>query len=139
MASDTVAQQPSQGLAAYRRVMAAPQVRPLVAFGLLARMPIGMGAVALILFIHGETGSFGIAGAVAGAYTVGLGITGPTVARLIDRLDGLFFDRQMSASTRQRLSTLIQALPGTNADKRLQRVKSALTLVALSPDHVIQK
>ncbi|WP_284616451.1 DUF1800 domain-containing protein [Aquabacterium humicola] len=60
-------------------------------------------------------------------------------AALIDRLDGLFFDRQMSASTRQRLSTLIQALPGTNADKRLQRVKSALTLVALSPDHVIQK
>jgi MFS family permease len=84
MASDTVVP-PSQGLAAYRRVLAAPHVRPLVIFALLARMPIGMGAVALILFVHGQTGSFGEAGVVAGAYTIGLGITGPTLARLIDR------------------------------------------------------
>lgn len=84
MASET-AVQPSQGLAAYRRVLAAPHVRPLVTFALLARMPIGMGAVAIILFIHGQTGSFGIAGGVAGAYTIGLGITGPSVARFIDR------------------------------------------------------
>jgi MFS family permease len=83
MASDVL--QPSQGLVAYRRVLGAPRVRPLVAFGLLARMPIGMGAVALILFVHGQTGSFGGAGVVAGAYTIGLGITGPTLARLIDR------------------------------------------------------
>ncbi|MBS1676618.1 MAG: MFS transporter [Actinobacteria bacterium] len=84
MASETIAQ-PSQGLVAYRRVFAAPRVRPLVAFALLARMPIGMGAVALILFVHGETGSFGGAGVVAGAYTIGLGVTGPSLARLIDR------------------------------------------------------
>jgi hypothetical protein len=45
----------------------------------------------------------------------------------------------MSASTRGRLAALLGALPDTNADKRLQRVKAALTLVALSPDHVIQK
>jgi len=83
MASDAL--QATQGLAAYRRVLGAPRVRPLVAFALLARMPIGMGAVALILFVHGQTGSFGGAGVVAGAYTIGLGITGPTLARLIDR------------------------------------------------------
>jgi MFS family permease len=76
---------PSQGLAAYRRVLAAPRVRPLVTFALLGRMPIGMGAVAIILFIHGQTDSFGIAGGVAGAYTIGLGITGPSLARFIDR------------------------------------------------------
>jgi len=86
MASDTTTlAPPSQGLTAYRRVLAAPRVRPLVAFGLPARMPIGMGAVALILFVHGRTGSFGEAGVVAGAYTIGLGITGPLLARLIDR------------------------------------------------------
>ncbi|HEX4304986.1 MAG TPA: MFS transporter [Solirubrobacterales bacterium] len=84
MATDT-AVAPIGGLAAYRRVLGAPHVRPLVAFALLARMPIGMGAVAIILFIHAQTGSFGAAGLVAGAYTVGLGITGPTLARLIDR------------------------------------------------------
>jgi MFS family permease len=48
-------------------------------------MPIGMGAIALILFVHAQTASFGAAGVVAGAYTVGLGITGPSLARLIDR------------------------------------------------------
>jgi MFS family permease len=84
MATDAPAR-PSQGLAAYRRVLATPRVRPLVAFALLARMPIGMGAVAIILFIHGQTDSFGIAGGVAGAYTIGLGITGPSLARFIDR------------------------------------------------------
>ncbi len=77
--------QPSQGLAAYRRVFAVPRVRPLMLASLLARMPIGMGAVGMILFIHGETGSFGAAGVVTGAFTVGIGATGPLLARQIDR------------------------------------------------------
>jgi len=81
----TSLEQPTQGLAAYRRVFAAPRVKPLLFAALLARMPIGMGAVGLILFIHGETGSFGSAGVVTGAFTIGIGITGPTLARLIDR------------------------------------------------------
>jgi MFS family permease len=72
-------------MVAYRRVLAPPRVRPLLFFALLARVPIGMGAVAMILFVHGVNGSFGSAGVVAGTYTVGLGITGPALARLIDR------------------------------------------------------
>ncbi|HEY0278536.1 MAG TPA: MFS transporter, partial [Solirubrobacterales bacterium] len=63
----------------------APRVKSLLFAALLARMPIGMGAVGLILFIHGETGSFGSAGVVTGAFTIGIGITGPLLARLIDR------------------------------------------------------
>lgn len=78
-------EQQSRGLTAYRRVFAAPRVKPLLVVSLFARMPIGMGAVALILFIHGETGSFGSAGVVTGAFTVGIGATGPLLARLIDR------------------------------------------------------
>jgi MFS family permease len=81
----TSLEQPTQGLAAYRRVFAAPRVKPLLFAALLARMPIGMGAVGLILFIHGETGSFGSAGVVTGAFTIGIGITGPMLARQIDR------------------------------------------------------
>src|ERR1700754_1695288 len=81
----TTSEQSTQGLAAYRRVFAAPRVKPLLFAALLARMPIGMGAVGLILFIHGETGSFGSAGVVTGAFTIGIGITGPLLARLIDR------------------------------------------------------
>lgn len=81
----TTSDQSTQGLSAYRRVFAAPRVKPLLFAALLARMPIGMGAVGLILFIHGETGSFGSAGVVTGAFTIGIGITGPLLARQIDR------------------------------------------------------
>ena len=42
----------------------------------------------------------------------------------------------MSANTRARLRTLINAIP---ASDRNRRVRSALTLVAMSTDFVIQK
>lgn len=82
---EAAAERPSHGLRAYRRVFSAPRVKPLLLASLLARMPVGMGAVGLILFIHGETGSFASAGVVTGAFTVSLGATGPGLARLIDR------------------------------------------------------
>jgi MFS family permease len=75
----------TRGIAAYRSVLATPRVRPLILAALLARMPISMGAVGMILFVHGETGSFGTAGIVTGAFTIGIGVTGPILARLIDR------------------------------------------------------
>jgi len=54
---------------------------------------------------------------------------------LVAHLDLLFFNGQMSASTRQRLATMLAAIPA-NDPKR--RVKSALIVTSLSPDHVIQ-
>jgi MFS family permease len=82
---DSTQNPPTHGFAAYRRVLAAPRVAPMAAASILARLPTGMGAVALVLYVHGATGSFAAAGVVAGAYTIGLGITGPPLARLIDR------------------------------------------------------
>jgi MFS family permease len=76
---------PAQGLATYRRVLTRPRVLPLAAASVLARMSTGMGSVALILYVHGISGSFGAAGVVAGAFTIGIGITGPLLGRLIDR------------------------------------------------------
>lgn len=58
-----------------------------------------------------------------------------TPATLVDRLDAVFFHLQMSATTRTRLLTLIGAIPASQAQRR---VKSALILSLLSPDHVIQ-
>src|ERR1700742_3220766 len=83
--ASTGTEQQSRGIAAYRNVFNAPRVRPLLLATLLPPLPISMGAVGLILFVHGETGSFGSAGIVTGAFTVGIGITGPMLARLIDR------------------------------------------------------
>jgi uncharacterized protein (DUF1800 family) len=54
---------------------------------------------------------------------------------LIDRLDLLFFNAQMSGATRARMTTLLNAIPARQADKR---VKSALIVTSLSPDFVIQ-
>ncbi|HEY0318442.1 MAG TPA: MFS transporter [Solirubrobacterales bacterium] len=76
---------PSHGLAAYRRVLAAPGVRAAAIASVLARIPVGFGAVALVLYVHHETGSFAAAGATAGAFTIGLALTGPLLARTIDR------------------------------------------------------
>src|ERR1700759_2779977 len=79
------ATEPKQGLAAYRAVLGTPGARAVALSSILARVPTGMGGVAIILFVHARTGSFGDAGIVTGAYTVGVGLTGPPLARLIDR------------------------------------------------------
>ncbi|HYQ79029.1 MAG TPA: MFS transporter [Solirubrobacterales bacterium] len=70
---------------AYRRILARPHVLALCATSVLARLPVGMGAVALVIFVHDRSGSFGAAGLVAGAFTVGLGATSPLLGRLVDR------------------------------------------------------
>jgi len=70
---------------AYRRILARPHVFALCATSVLARLPVGMGSVALVIFVHDRTGSFGAAGLAAGAFTVGLGATSPLLGRLVDR------------------------------------------------------
>jgi len=47
----------------------------------------------------------------------------------------MFFNGQMSAATRSRLMTLLQAISSNQAENR---VKSALIVTSLSPDFVIQ-
>lgn len=56
-------------------------------------------------------------------------------AALVRHLDLLFFNAQMSASTRTRLTTMLSALPANDTKRR---VKAALIVTSLSPDHVIQ-
>jgi MFS family permease len=73
------------GLAAFRRVLGRPRVLALATASVMARLPAGMGIVALVIYVHARTGSFGAAGAAAGAFTIGLGGTGPLLARLVDR------------------------------------------------------
>ena len=70
---------------AYRRILAQPHVLALCAASVLARMPVGMGSIALVIFVHDRTGSFGIAGLAAGLFTIGLGATSPLLGRLVDR------------------------------------------------------
>jgi MFS family permease len=70
----------------YVRLLRVPHVAPLLWTALIARLPIGIEGLAVILFLRAETGSYAIAGAVGGALAFGSAIGVPTQSRLIDRL-----------------------------------------------------
>jgi MFS family permease len=68
----------------YADVLRAPHVTALMATALLARFPIGINALAIILYLRAERGSYAVAGAVAGALAAGSGIGAPVQGRLVD-------------------------------------------------------
>ena len=55
----------------YAEVLRVPHVAPLIAATLIARFPIGINALALILYLRHATGSFAVAGVVAGGLAAG--------------------------------------------------------------------
>jgi MFS family permease len=69
----------------YARVLRAPDVARLLGAAVLARMPIGIDSLAMVLFTRAQTGSFAAAGLVAAAFGLGSGATSPVQGRLIDR------------------------------------------------------
>jgi hypothetical protein len=70
----------------YVRILRAPRLAPLIASTLLARLPIGINGLAVVLFLRAQHGSFSIAGAAAGALALGTGLGAPWNARAIDGL-----------------------------------------------------
>jgi MFS family permease len=68
----------------YAEVLREPHVAALIASTLLARFPIGINALAVVLYLRASTGSFAIAGAVAGSLAAGSGIGAPVQGRLVD-------------------------------------------------------
>jgi MFS family permease len=69
----------------YAEVLRVPHVAPLIAATLIARFPIGINALALILYLRQETGSFAVAGVVAGGLAAGSAVGAPLQGRLVDR------------------------------------------------------
>jgi MFS family permease len=69
----------------YAAVLRVPHVAALIVATLLARFPIGINALAIILYLRAERGSFAVAGAVAGSLAAGAGIGAPVQGRLVDR------------------------------------------------------
>jgi MFS family permease len=51
----------------------------------LARMPLGINALAIVLLARHQGLSYGVAGAAAGALGAGVGVSSPFIGRLIDR------------------------------------------------------
>ena len=70
----------------YADILRSPYVGALVASALLARLPIGINALAIVLYLREQTGSFAVAGAVSGTMAAGSAIGAPVQGRLVDRI-----------------------------------------------------
>jgi MFS family permease len=73
-------------LSSYRRVLAEPGTLRFSAAGLVARLPISMVGLGIVLLVSSATGSYGLAGAVSAAYMVTNACLSILQARLVDRL-----------------------------------------------------
>jgi MFS family permease len=74
-------------MSAYARILRHPRMAGLFAAALVARLPVGINGLAVVLFLREQTGSFSVPGAVAGGLALGIGLGAPFMGRLVDRLD----------------------------------------------------
>jgi len=70
----------------YRSVLATQGALAFSAAGFVARLPISMLGLGIVLLVSSVSGSYGLAGAVAGTFSFVAALVGPQLARLIDRL-----------------------------------------------------
>src|SRR3712207_513389 len=73
-------------LSSYRRVLARPGAMKFSITGLVARLPIAMTGLGIVLLVEGGTGSYATAGGVAAAFTVANAVVAILQGRLIDTL-----------------------------------------------------
>lgn len=66
-------------------IAASPAAQRLFAASILARLPLAMLSIGLLVHARQLTGSFAQAGAVTGGYAIALGVGGPLLGRLVDR------------------------------------------------------
>lgn len=66
-------------------ISSAPGARRLLSISIVARLPLTMLGIGLLVHAEQLSGSFAAAGLVAAAYAVSLGIGGPLLGALVDR------------------------------------------------------
>ena len=72
-------------LTRYREVLRIPGARRFSAAGVVARLPIGMTGLAMVMLVSIEYGSYALAGATSAAYVLALAICAPQLSRAVDR------------------------------------------------------
>jgi MFS family permease len=70
----------------YRRILGRPGTALFSATGLVARLPMSMVGLGIVLLVEGRSGSYGVAGAVAAAYMVANAVLAIVQGRLVDKL-----------------------------------------------------
>ncbi|HYP73300.1 MAG TPA: MFS transporter [Microbacterium sp.] len=68
-------------MAGYRELLRAPGVARIIAAQLTARFPNGMMSLAILLHVEQQTGSYGAAGLVLAAASIGQAVAGPVTSR----------------------------------------------------------
>src|ERR687886_2191193 len=69
----------------YARILGTPHVPAMMLAAVVARLPIGIDSLAIVLFLRDRTGSYATAGVVSAAFALGSGVGAPVSGRLIDR------------------------------------------------------
>ena len=69
----------------YGQVLRVAHVRALVAYSVIARIPLGITSISLVLFVQQQTGSFAWAGVVTATFALSSAVLGVGMSRLIDR------------------------------------------------------
>ena len=73
-------------LTTYQRVLAHPGALLFSATGLVARLPIAMIGLGIVLLVSEATGSYGVAGSVSAVFLLANGLVSIVVGRLVDAL-----------------------------------------------------
>jgi MFS family permease len=76
----------SAGLGAYRTLLSDPRARAFSLAGFVARMPLSMTGLGIVLLVSLTTGSFGRAGLVTACCTAAGAVAAPLWGRTIDRI-----------------------------------------------------
>jgi MFS family permease len=73
-------------IARYGALFSVPGFGRLLLSSVLGRLPAGMYSLAILLFVHGRTGSFLAAGLAVAAFTLAGALVGPPLGALVDRI-----------------------------------------------------
>jgi MFS family permease len=73
-------------LTSYRRILGLPGTLLFSATGMVARLPMSMASLGIVLLVSTATGSYGLAGSVSAAYLIANGAFAIAQGRLLDRL-----------------------------------------------------
>jgi MFS family permease len=73
-------------LSSYRSVLSRPGTLRFSLTGLVARLPISMTGLGIVLLVQAATDSYGVAGAVSAAFAVANAVIAIVMGRLVDRL-----------------------------------------------------
>ncbi len=76
----------SKFLSPYQAFLGLPDVRQTLIITFLSRMPVGMMALSMVMFLRDTLGNFKLAGSMLGVYFFASAVTAPIKGRLIDRI-----------------------------------------------------